>query len=660
MLPLTESKMKLRAGNYMIPVMLTKEGKRIFFNFSFNKALMEEVKMMDGAKYHGYDDVNPRKLWSVHDNHRNRFQIGYLAHPRIGDPNNPYTPYDGPLVEFHPSRKLYGHQFDMAREVLTRHFHIMGAEMGTGKTLAAIEVMEASGFTDWIWVGPKSALVSVKLEFKKWKAKFLPAFYTYEGLKKLIETWPSGKKAPRGIVGDESSRLKNPTAQRTIAFRHLADSIREEWNRDGFVIEMSGSPAPKSPADWYSQCEIVQPGFLREGTLEKFKKRLSLTEMLETFEGGGVYPHLITWKDDEKKCNTCGQLEDAHSIEGVDVFADKITDHLFVPSINEVALLYKRMKGIVTIKFKKDCLDLPDKVYREVICKPTRSILNAAMSLQAKARSGIEALTHLRELSDGFQYVETAQGTEECPNCKGTKVEEERYDAKDPDNTPDAEEFEKGYRILYDPIGDTIDRGPDIEIATRTVACNYCSGTGSVSKVVRTCHQIPTPKEEALRDILDEHDDIGRLVVYGGFTGSIDRVISIVKAVGWNWIRVDGRGWSSDLAGDAQSLLEKFQRGEGRICFVGQPGAAGMGLTLTASPTIVYYSNDFNAESRIQSEDRIHRVGMDATRGATIIDLLHLPSDKKVLDNLKKKRKLQSISMGEIKAMMEFVGERET
>ena len=39
---------------------------------------------------------------------------------------------------------------------------------------------------------------------------------------------------------------------------------------------------------------------------------------------------------------------------------------------------------------------------------------------------------------------------------------------------------------------------------------------------------------------------------------------------------------------------------------------------------------------------------MDENRGATIIDLLHLPSDRLVLDNLKKKKKLQDMSMGDL------------
>lgn len=86
------------------------------------------------------------------------------------------------------------------------------------------------------------------------------------------------------------------------------------------------------------------------------------------------------------------------------------------------------------------------------------------------------------------------------------------------------------------------------------------------------------------------------------------------------------------------------------LVFIGQPGAAGMGITLTAASEIVYYSNDFNGESRIQSEDRIHRLGMDVNRGATITDLVQLPSDLLILENLKNKRRLQDITLGELQA----------
>jgi hypothetical protein len=50
----------------------------------------------------------------------------------------------------------------------------------------------------------------------------------------------------------------------------------------------------------------------------------------------------------------------------------------------------------------------------------------------------------------------------------------------------------------------------------------------------------------------------------------------------------------------------------------------------------------------MQSEDRIHRIGMKDK--ALIIDLIHLPIDKYVLTNLQRKKDLQAISMGELNA----------
>jgi hypothetical protein len=121
--------------------------------------------------------------------------------------------------------------------------------------------------------------------------------------------------------------------------------------------------------------------------------------------------------------------------------------------------------------------------------------------------------------------------------------------------------------------------------------------------------------------------------------------------MGWQHIKADGKGWSTTVGSvrGGKDMLKMFQEKEKsveRLAFIGQPGAAGMGLNLTASPSIVFYSNDFNGDSRIQAIERIHRPGMDINRGATIYDLIHLPTDQYVLDNLDKKVKLQGITLG--------------
>lgn len=692
-----EIETKMKAGKYMIPVSLWTEGKRIFFKFGFNRPLMEEIKAMEGSKFHGYDEVNPRKLWSVTDTPRNHFQIQYLQYPGVNDIRNPYYRYNIPLQHFQTKRNVYSHQGEMVDQILTRHYDIIAAEMGTGKTLACIEAIEISKAADVIWVAPKSALYSVMLEFKKWNSDVFVQYYTYEGLKKLIENWSEGRKAPQFVVLDEASRCKNPTAQRAQAAQYLSDNVRKEWGQDGYVIELSGTPAPKDPTDWWSLSEIACPGFLREGTREKLKRRLAVIEQRESFQGGGFFQSLVTWKDDILKCNICGLLKDDEThitqeeIDRRKAEANKEktaeeamfgaddqesdTCHVFQQSVDEISLLYKRLQGLVLVKLKKDMLDLPDMVYREIELKPTLSMVNAAKAVQSRSTSAIQALTYLRELSDGFQYIETICGTETCTACNGSKVitgylykgeqkvSENMYKRIQHLTNSEVQESEEEREWDPDYVKEILSSGnfnPDDFVKTE-IACDMCSGIGLINKTKRDVKEVPTPKEEALRDILTEHDDIGRIVIYGGFTGSLDKICKLVANQGWLYIRVDGRGWFSTIPGSATDLLEIFQsknsdllRRYPKIAFVGQPGAAGMGITLTASPTIVYYSNDFNAESRIQSEARIHRLGMDTNRGATIIDLLCLPSDRLVLENLKKKRKLQDMTMGVLKSAFEL------
>jgi len=582
----------------MVPASLLYEDDRIFIKFPYNKSLIAEIKNMDRPRWHGFD-TPPRKIWSIANSPHNAFQLKYLQGL------NPYASYDIKIIEHMYDRPLYLHQQEMSDFVLTSRHCVVAGEMGVGKSLSAIEVMERSGTTNWWWIAPRSGIRAVDLELKIWKSKFHPQMMTYAGLTKEMRNWTDDRKAPQGVIFDESSKIKNPTAQRSQAAMALANGIRSDWGHDGYIILMSGSPAPRSPVDWFWQCEVACPGFLKEGTQAKFKQRLGIVVDHESITGG-VYPHLETWLDDERKCAICGELEVNHFD----------TDHDFESSKNEVSYLYERMKGLVLVKLKKDCLDLPDKQYKIIKLEPSQKIINVAKSIVSTASTVISGITLLRELSDGFQYSEEENGTVTCPVCHGKK-------------------------IVSDPLD------PD-----STIKCDGCGGLGVKKKYKRVANQVETPKEDALRDILDAHVDIGRLVIFAGFTGSIDRCVSICEDQQWETIQVDGRGWNSTFKEPLEVFQKDFEN-HPRVVFIGQPGAGGMGLTLTASPTIVYYSNDFNAESRIQSEDRIHRIGMDNNRGATIIDLVHLATDQLILDNLKKKRKLQSLSLGELQRVFE-------
>ncbi len=591
---------KIKVGKFLRPVTLDYRDDRIFVLFKYNKAIIAEIKSMEGATWHGFD-TPPLKVWSIANSPRNEFQLDFLQG------KNPYAHYDTEIIENVYTRPLYDHQKAMSDFALARHHCIIAGEMGVGKTLSAIEVMEQSGTADWWYIAPKSALKAVERELVLWKSTIWPKMMTYEALVKWVKQYEGviDAEIPKGIVLDESARIKNPTAQRSQAAKILANAIRELYGYNGYIILMSGAPAPKVPVDWWNQCEVTCPGFIKEGTKAKFQKRLGIITQVDFQNTGTSFPKLESWLDNENKCSVCGKMENEHGSE-----------HTFQKSVNEVSYLYKRMKGLVLVKLKKDCLDLPDKHYRKIILKPTNKITNLAKTLLQTAKTTISGITLIRELSDGFQYHKEKTGEEVCKVCAGKK------------SLPDPLDHEK------------------------LAPCDGCGGTGKHSVFTRVTKQIETPKEGALRDLLDEYIDTGRVVVFAGFTGSIDRCDTVCKDNGWETIRVDGRGWCHNF-NDPLEVFQNSHKDHPRVAFIGQPGAGGIGLTLTASSVVIYYSNDFNAENRIQSEDRCHRIGMDENRGCTIVDLIHLPTDELILDNLQKKRELQALTMGQLQQVLE-------
>lgn len=625
---------KLRAGRYMYPVQLSWEGNYIYIKFGFNRTLMAEIKTFDGAHWCGYDKP-PRKEWRIKANERNIFQLEFL------EGLNPYEKYDAPLLEYQSKRKLYSHQIIATSHIITRRQCILAAEMGAGKTLAAIEAMEyladTEGFYNWLWVAPKSVLYANKLEFEKWRAKIIPVFSSYASLHNVVH------KQFDGVIFDESSRVKTPTSKRSKNAMVIATSIRNLHSDKGVVVEMSGTPAPRTPTDWYWQAEIACPGFFKEGNIHKFRNRLALVIQQEGL-AGNTYPKLVTWYDKDNICKVCGEDKDSpNHVLGTRDYHD------FQLANNEIKLLGERMAGLVLVQFKKDCLDLPDKQYRVIRCDTPASMKRAAKAIAATSPRAITALSRLRELSDGFQYEE--QEIDEigkCWKCDGA--------GKIPETEDTRTEEQKEFNIDVGEAEGTIVYKP----------CSNCDGSGRAPLIRRVTKSIKSPKEDVLKDVLDEHSDVGRLVIYAGFQGAVDKCIEVVRRCGWNFIKVDGRGWLTDLPiTDQVEMLKTFQQPADNplaleqvplLAFIAQPGAGGMGLTLTASPTIFYYSNDFNGESRMQSEDRIHRPGMDVNRGATIIDCINLDSDEYILENIRQKKDLQHMPMS---TLLEFINKKQ-
>lgn len=631
---------------YRHPVTLIYEKNKIWLQFGYNKDILTEIKAMAGSKWHGFDEIDPKKMWSVADIPRNHFQLEYLSK------ENPYWRYDQtiklpPLSKYNNSLKkeltVYEHQQETVEFIWQTRQNIIAEEMGLGKTLSVILAMEMSKVKynwpdeDFWYVAPKAVLKAIERELWIWGSKVRPKFITYDELTKIMKNWPENQKSPKFLVFDEASALKTPTSQRSQAAKGLADGVRADWgtpnskNPDiGFVVLMSGTPAPKSPADWWHLAEVACPGFLKEGDIHKFRNRLGVIVKRENTTTGGVFPQLITWRNSELKCTHCGEFADHPNHDPMAaIFSAKSKGdeiHKFEKGINEVDKLYRRLKGLVLVKFKKDCLDLPPKIYRIIELKPKKETLRAAQLITKSSNTVIEGLTRLRELSDGFQYVDRKVGKKTCDRCQGTR---------------------KAIDYAQDSTGEAYDK---IEII-----CPNCDENGEIDRFERQTEYVETPKDETLKDLLEECEETGRITIYAGFTGAVDRVVGVCQNQGWHVIRLDSRGWHlfNELGTpvaetDHLSVFQDWKEKYPKVAFVAHPKSGGMGLTLTASAMFLFYSNDFNGQDRSQAEDRGHRPGMDRELGVTIVDLIHLPSDLKVRTNLLEKRNLELMSLGDL------------
>lgn len=90
-------------------------------------------------------------------------------------------------------------------------------------------------------------------------------------------------------------------------------------------------------------------------------------------------------------------------------------------------------------------------------------------------------------------------------------------------------------------------------------------------------------------------------------------------------------GGQSQAIRDGQ--LTEFQGiNSWRRVLLAQPHAGGFGLNLTAASTAVYLSNDFSYSTRVQSEDRCHRIGQ--TNPVTYVDVVAVgPKGQRTVDH---------------------------
>ncbi|GHU94775.1 hypothetical protein FACS1894208_06440 [Clostridia bacterium] len=146
--------------------------------------------------------------------------------------------------------------------------------------------------------------------------------------------------------------------------------------------------------------------------------------------------------------------------------------------------------------------------------------------------------------------------------------------------------------------------------------------------------QISTAKLDALSDIIDEATNNGqKLVIIARFVPEISAIKRLLEKAGIGYAAISGE------IKDRAAQVEPFQKDEQCQVFVGQIATAGLGITLTAASTMVFYSEDHSMSNFEQTKARIHRVGQ--TQPCTYIYLEAKNTvDEKILKALRDKADL--------------------
>ena len=158
-----------------------------------------------------------------------------------------------------------------------------------------------------------------------------------------------------------------------------------------------------------------------------------------------------------------------------------------------------------------------------------------------------------------------------------------------------------------------------------------------------TITEIKNNRISSLIELLEEVE--GKVIIWANYVYDINRIVKAISLKYGDDTIVQYYG--AIPAEQRQKNIEKFQDPDSPVrFFVGNPQTGGYGITLTAANNIIYYSNGYDLEKRLQSEDRAHRIGQK--KAVTYIDLIAPKTiDEKIVKALRKKINIATEIMGE-------------
>lgn len=141
-----------------------------------------------------------------------------------------------------------------------------------------------------------------------------------------------------------------------------------------------------------------------------------------------------------------------------------------------------------------------------------------------------------------------------------------------------------------------------VNILTKLLRLSQVTG-GHLTDDEGDNNAVSTAKLDALADILDSvMAEEKKIVVMARFVPELNDIEALLKKKGIGFASVRGG------VKNREEEIRRFQEDSGCRVFVGQIAAAGLGITLTAASTMVFYSLDYSMSNFEQAKARIHRV----------------------------------------------------
>ena len=155
--------------------------------------------------------------------------------------------------------------------------------------------------------------------------------------------------------------------------------------------------------------------------------------------------------------------------------------------------------------------------------------------------------------------------------------------------------------------------------------------------------ELKNNRMDSLLELLDEVE--GKVIIWANYVHDVEKIVA--KLCDEYGPETVVQYYGATPQPQRQKAIKQFQDPKSKVkYFVGNPQTAGYGITLTEAGTVIYYSNGYDLEKRLQSEDRAHRIGQK--KSVTYVDLVAPKTvDEKIKRALRKKINIATEIMGE-------------